>query len=493
MVSDQQVRYLMKLKQKGKTLKLSSLKSGMSEKTARKYLKIGKLPKECSQPHDWRTRPDPFSKVWNEIENQLDLNPGLQTKTLFYDLQRRYPGDFPDGQLRTLQRKVKRWRALKGPSKEVYFPQIHHPGVLAESDFCSLSKLKVTISGTRFDHLLYHFVLTYSNWETGTICFSESFESLSEGLHNALFSLGGVPLEHQTDRLSAAVHNLGQPDEFTPRYQSLWNHYGVKGRKIQAGKANENGDVEQSHYRFRQALEQSLLLRGSRDFNNREEYADFIRSLFEQLNANRRERMLEELEQLKPLPSRSLNTCQRLQVRVGPSSTIRVRGNTYSVPSRLIKEQVEVRLYAERLEVYYGQKQVETLERIRGESRHRVDYRHIIDWLTRKPGAFANYKYRDDLFPTSRFRIAYDDLKERQPTRADREYLQILLLSAKESEMEVDSALRTLIHEEKAINLEGVKAQLVSREEPVSATTVKIDAVNLFDYDSLLEFQEVRS
>ena len=159
MVSDQQVRYLMKLKQKGKTLKLSSLKSGMSEKTARKYLKIGKLPKECSQPHDWRTRPDPFSKVWNEIENQLDLNPGLQTKTLFYDLQRRYPGDFPDGQLRTLQRKVKRWRALKGPSKEVYFPQIHHPGVLAESDFCSLSKLKVTISGTRFDHLLYHFVL----------------------------------------------------------------------------------------------------------------------------------------------------------------------------------------------------------------------------------------------------------------------------------------------------------------------------------------------
>lgn len=483
----------MKLKQNGKTLKLASLKSGMSEKTARKYLRCGKLPSECMRRHDWRTRPDPFLEVWEELESQLNLNPGLHSKTLFYDLQRRFPGDFPDGQLRTLQRKVKRWRALKGPSKEVYFPQAHHPGVLAESDFCSLSRLGVTISGARFEHLLYHFVLTYSNWETGTICFSESFESLSEGLQNALFSLGGVPLEHQTDRLSAAVHNLGQPEEFTPGYQSLLNHYGLKGRKIQVGKANENGDVEQSHYRFRQALEQSLLLRNSRDFRSREESSDFIRSLFEQLNANRRKRMLEELDKLKPLPSKSLNTCQRLQVRVGPSSTIRVRGNTYSVPSRLIKEQVEARLYAERLEIWYGQKQVETLARIRGKNQHRVDYRHIIDWLVRKPGAFANYKYRDDLFPTSRFRMAYDDLKERHPSRAGREYLRILLLAAKETEAGVDEALRTLIDEEKAVNLESVEAQLISLAEPFSVREVKIDAVNLFAYDALLEFEEVRS
>lgn len=244
MVSDHQVRYLMKLKQSGKSLKLSSLKSGMSEKTARKYLRSGKLPSQSQKVHDWRTRPDPFEQIWTEIESLLELNPGLQAKTLFYDLQRRFLGDFPDGQLRTFQRKVKRWRALNGPSKEVYFPQIHYPGVLSQSDFCSLSQLRITISGARFDHLLYHFVLTYSNWETGTICFSESFESLSEGLQNALFNLGGVPLEHQTDRLSAAVHNLNQPEEFTQRYQSLLKHYDLKGRKIQAGKPNENGDVE---------------------------------------------------------------------------------------------------------------------------------------------------------------------------------------------------------------------------------------------------------
>ena len=490
MVSDHQVRYLMKLKQSGESLKLSSLKTGMSEKTARKYLRSGKLPSQSQKVHDWRTRPDPFEQIWAEIESLLELNPGLQAKTLFYDLQRRFPGDFPDGQLRTFQRKVKRWRALNGPAKEVYFPQIHYPGILSQSDFCSLSQLRITISGARFDHLLYHFVLTYSNWETGTICFSESFESLSEGLQNALFNLGGVPLEHQTDRLSAAVHNLNQPEEFTQRYQSLLNHYGLKGRKIQAGKPNENGDVEQSHYRFRQALEQSLLLRGSRDFRSREEYADFICVLFEQLNCNRRERLKEEVEKLKPLPSRSLNACHRLQVRVGPSSTIRVRGKTYSVPSRLIKEQVEARLYAENLEVWYGQKQVESLPRIRGEIGHCVDYRHIIDWLARKPGAFANYKYRSDLFPTSRFRMAYDGLKERSPNRADKEYLQILLLAAKEGEEGVDSALRVLIEREKKIHLESVKTQLVARQEPIRVTEVKVDVVNLFDYDELLELEE---
>lgn len=231
-------------------------------------------------------------------------------------------------------------------------------------------------------------------------------------------------------------------------------------------------------------------MRGSRDFRSREEYADFICVLFEQLNCNRRERLKEEVEKLKPLPSRSLNACHRLQVRVGPSSTIRVRGKTYSVPSRLIKEQVEARLYAENLEVWYGQKQVESLPRIRGEIGHCVDYRHIIDWLVRKPGAFANYKYRSDLFPTSRFRMAYDDLKERSPNRADKEYLQILLLAAKEGEEGVDSALRVLIEREKKIHLESVKTQLVARQEPIRVTEVKVDVVNLFDYDELLELEE---
>ena len=137
-----------------------------------------------------------------------------------------------------MQRKIKRWRALEGPSKEVYFPQKHRPGELCASDFTHMNKLEITINGIKFNHMIYHFVLTYSNWETGTISFSESFESLSEGLQNALWELGGVPSKHRTDRLSSAVHKVSSPEEFTQRYKGLLNHYKLMGQKIQAGKAH---------------------------------------------------------------------------------------------------------------------------------------------------------------------------------------------------------------------------------------------------------------
>ena len=217
---------------KGKSLAASAAKADMDEKTARKYRQLGKLPSEIKVEHTWRTREDPFAEVWEEVKKKLKINPGLEAKTLFEDLQRRYPGRFADGQLRTLQRRVKIWQALEGPAKEVFFPQIHYPGELCESDFTHMKALGVTIGGQPFDHLIYHFVLTYSNWETGTICFSESFESLSEGLQNALWELGGVPEKHRTDRLSAAVRKPDNPEEFTQRYKALLTHYGLKGHKI---------------------------------------------------------------------------------------------------------------------------------------------------------------------------------------------------------------------------------------------------------------------
>ena len=232
-------------------------------------------PQEVRVEHVWRTREDPFDDVWAGVEEKLRINPGLEAKTLFEDLQRRYPGRFGDGQLRTLQRRVKIWRALEGPPREVFFPQVHKPGELCQSDFTSMNSLGVTIQRQPFEHLLYHFVLTYSNWETGTICFSESFESLSEGLQNALWELGGVPEGHRTDRLSAAVQKPDQPEEFTQRYRALLGHYGLQGHKTQAESPNENGDVEQRHYRFKKAVEQSLMLRGSCDFASRQDYAVF--------------------------------------------------------------------------------------------------------------------------------------------------------------------------------------------------------------------------
>jgi hypothetical protein len=482
----------MKLSKTEKTLSIAAVKAGMDEKTARKYRGLKRLPSKVQVEHTWQTRKDPFAKVWAELEEKLGNNPGLQAKTLFEDLQRRYPGEFADGQLRTLQRRVKAWRGLNGPGKEVFFSQKHEPGVLCQSDFTHMDSLGVTIMGQPFDHLMYHFVLTYSNWETGTICFSESFESLAEGLQNALWELGGVPAMHQTDRMSAAVSNLSKRKEFTKRYEALLRHYGIEGRKIQAGKANENGDVEQRHYRFKVALDQALMLRGSRDFATSKAYAAFLHQLFNRLNASRRDRLTEELKHLRSLPNGRLDASKKLRVRVGPSSTINIQGNVYSVHSRLIGERVEVRLSALQVEVWYAQKKVETVPRIRGRGQHQINYRHIIDWLARKPGAFEHYRYRDALFPSSRFRIAYDTLKEQSPATAHKEYLKLLYLAARETEVGVDDALRVLLNQEEPIDARVVKAMVLSGQEIPPVTDILVDAVNLSAYDQLLTNQEVR-
>jgi transposase len=200
MNTDNQVRMLMKLINQEKTLESAAAKAGMSEKTARKYRRLGKLPSQCKPIHDWRTRPNPFAEDdWHWVEEVLENNNGVEAKTLFEALQREHLGKYPDAQLRTFQRRVKQWRALHGPGNEVFFPQLYKPGDWCESDFTRMKALGITINGVLFDHMLYHFVLCWSNWESGTICFTESYESLSAGLQNALWKLGGVPKYHRTD------------------------------------------------------------------------------------------------------------------------------------------------------------------------------------------------------------------------------------------------------------------------------------------------------
>ena len=493
MVTDQQVRKLMKLNQEEKNLAVAAAKSGMSENTARQYLRHRRLPSQMKQERIWRTRDDPFGEDWIEVQFKLEINPGLEAKTLFEWLQRAYPGRYSDGQLRTLQRRIKQWRAIEGPAKEVFFDQHHKPSQLCESDFTHMSELGITIKGIPFRHLIYHFVLTYSNWETGTICFSESFESLSAGLQNALWELGGVPLMHRTDKLSAAVQKLDKPgrDEFTRRYRALLRHYGLSGQKIQTGKANENGDVEQRHHRLKRAVEQSLLLRCSRDFISREEYELFLRKEFKQLNAGRRRRFDEELKLIRSLPAKRLGDYTTYTVRVRANSTILIKKNVYSVHSRLIGEPVTVRLYADHLELWYAQRKVEKIPRLRGAKNHHIQYRHIIDWLVRKPGAFENYRYRDDLFPTSRFKMAYDYLKDHSPSRAAKEYLKILELAAKESESGVDDALRWLMDQDQPISFDAVELILITKQSIPEVTDVEIDAVDLSLYDSFLQAVEV--
>jgi hypothetical protein len=486
MVTDRQVRRLRTLMQREKTLAGAAAKAGMDEKTARKYVRVGKLPSELGRPHTWRTRRDGFEAVWPEAREFLEANGGLEGKALFEYLQRRYPGRFWDGQLRTFQRRVKAWRATEGPSREVMFPQRHEPGRLCQSDFTRTGQLGVTVGGQPFAHLIYHFVLTYSNWETGTVCYSESFESLAEGLQGALWELGGVPAVHQTDCLSAAVNKLEAPEEFTQRYRALLAHYGLRGMHGQPETPHENGDVEQRHHRFKRAIEQALLLRGSRDFESLETYEVFLRDLFRQLNAGRGRRLQEELAVLRRLPRCRFEAFRREEARVGPHSTIHVLRNVYSVHSRLIGEKVRVYVYADRLEVWHGTRRVACLPRLRGNRKHCIHYRHIIDWLVRKPGAFERYLYRDALFPTSRFRMAYDVLQRLHPGRGHKEYLKILELAAKENEAAVDAALHALLNRDEPLSAQAVEA-IVKADGGVSPPrAVYVEAVDLGDYDHLL-------
>jgi hypothetical protein len=469
-------------------LNVAAAQAGMDPKTARKYLRNDTLPSEPRPDRHWRTREDIFAEDWPEIEQLLADEGGLQAKTVFEWLQRRFPGKYQDGQLRTLQRRMRHWRATAGPAKEVMFPQIHSPGRLCASDFTCMNGLRVTIGGQEFTHKVFHFVLTYSNWETATLCFSESFESLSDGLQDALWELGGLPAAHRTDQLSSAVHKeLGGKRSFTSRYAALMEHYGLRPERIQVRQPHENGDAEKSHDLFKNAVDQELMLRGSRDFSSREEYTTFLGMLLARRNAGRRERFTEEQAALRPLPARRLASSTALRVRVRTSSTITVLRNVYSVPSRLIGETVVVRLGTESLSVFYDGKRVEAdIPRMRGAGGHRINYRHVIDSLVRKPGAFAAYQWQEDLFPTSRFRIAYDLLQASHGASATKEYLRILELAAKENETAVDEALRTLLDTEQTIGSQEVETVVKATRTPQKPRDVCVAPVDLSNYDRLI-------
>ena len=489
MISDAQVRRLREELARGRTLQEAALRSGMDAKTARNH-RSGDLPSRRSRPRDWRTRANPFAEIWADVVAELQAAPNLEAKALFSWLQNKHPGRFADGQIRSFQRRVKEWRAMHGPGKEVFFAQVHEPGRLCASDFTHMSDLEVTIAGQPFPHLVYHFVLTYSNWEHASICFSESFESLAEGLQNALAALGGAPLRHRTDRMGLAVANSRPQRDFTARYLGLVEYYGLVPEKTQARRGNENGDVEASHRWFKEGVHQTLLLRGSREFAARDAYALFLEDLSGSRNAGRQARFAEEVAVLRPLPARRLDICRRKPVRVDSGSLIHVDRNAYSVPARLVGERVEARLYAERLEVWYAQTLLLTLPRLYGRRRHRVDYRHVIDALIRKPGAFAQYRYRADLFPTSRFRMAYDALVEASPTRGSKAYLELLQLAAQEGEALVEAALEGLFAEGATPSLTNVVNRL-HKSAPLSATDVVVEEADLSSFDALLDYKEV--
>lgn len=488
MKTDGEVRLLLKQIAKGKSQAIAAAKAGMSESTARKYQRSAKLPSQIKPLRTHRTREDPFAADWAWIESEITRDPALQANTLFDLLADQYPGRYQEGQLRTLQRRIRSWRACDGPQREVMFPQIHEPGRMAQSDFSSMNELQITIAGAAFAHLIFHFMLTYSNMEAVHVCFSESFEALSEGMEACIWEIGGTPRWHRTDNLSAAVVKpLPNGHEFTENYQTLLAHYDMEPRANKAGCANQNGDVEQSHHRFKRAVDQALRVRGHRDFANREAYTTFLTALVIKRNRSRSTRIAVERPLLRELPSKPLDFHRELKLRVSRFSLINVLGNHYSVPSRLIGSVVKVHLRAERLDVYLGTTCVLTLPRLRGRNRQRIDYRHLVWSLLRKPGAFASYCYREELFPTTTFRRAYDVFQEQIPIKADREYIRLLHLAASQSEQEVESALLLLLEDKVIPNSESVEA-IIARPLGTRVPEIVKPDLNLSIYDRLLTF-----
>lgn len=375
----------------------AAVRAGFSERTARRLDADPRLPSQRKLQRG-RTVPDPLEDVWaTELEPILANDAAVQAVTLLRYLQETYPEQFPDDQVRrTLERRVRAWRALNGAAQDVIFRQSPEPGRLALSDFTDAAALNVTIAGRPLAHRLYHFVLAFSRWEhVGVVLGGESFTALAENLQNALWTLGGVPAEHRTDSLSAAFRNLSkdQAADTTRRYEELCGHYGLTASRNNPGEAHENGAVEAHHGHLKTAIDQALILRGSRDFPDLAAYRRFVDQLVARRNRRRQDALQTELAALGKLPVRRTTDFAELVVRVTRTSGFQVHGVFYSAPARLIGHRLRVHVYDDRIEAYLGSTHVVSHARVRsrddGRRIHVVDYRHVIHALKRKPQALA--------------------------------------------------------------------------------------------------------
>lgn len=472
----------------------ASMKAGMDRKTARKYVAAGRLPSELKPPRDWRTRPDPFTEHWSELELQLRDAPGLEAKTLLDELMIRYPERYTEGQLRTLQRRVRQWRAAAGPERDVKLAQQHRPGEAAQSDFTHATELGITIGGKGFGHMLLVLVLPFSNWAWATVCLSESMAALRRGIQRALFQLGRVPKYHQTDNSTAATHRIPAGKKETPEsrkrpfntdYLAIMRHFSMEPRTTAVGAKEQNGDVEAQNGALKRRLEQALLVRGSRDFESVAAWQKLVDDVCRRVNRGRG-RVAEELSQMRELNVARLPEYQELSAMVSEWSTIRVKHNAYSVASRLIGRELRVRLYEDRIEAYFADQCQLACERLKGRNGRRIDYRDVIWSLVRKPGGFERYVYREEMFPSLVFRRAYDAIQTpHRGTPGDLEYLRILHLAATTMESDVEKALIELLDAASEISCDRVKEMVGKATLPVVPTMEPL-TVNLSVYDQLL-------
>lgn len=469
----------------------AAAKAAISERSARRIERADHLPSQ-RPPRQWRTREDPLAEVWDaEVVPLLQADPALNAVTLLEELQRRHPGQYAPSVLRTLQRRMRQWRALHGAEREVYFAQEHPPGRLGLSDFTVADELGVVVAGEPFPHRLYQFALAHSGWRHAEVVEGgESFLALSAGLQAALWRLGGVPEEHRTDSLSAAFNNLAEAEQLTQRYDELCAHYKMRASRCTPGQSHENGSIEARHGSLKTALDQALRLRGSREFADRAAYDAFVEDVVQRMNARVARRAAAERATLRALPPRRTAEYEEVPARVSKYGVLSVRGVLYSAPSQLIGQRLSVRLYARHIEGWLGGQRVLECPRLRRtrqcQQPRAIDYRHLVGALKKKPGAFARWVLRDAALPREEYRRTWERLQARLPERqACKTIVALLALAAEGHEAQLAQELQRLIDADQLPDVQAITAML--RPPPQAAPQVVVELPAPEVYDVLLE------
>lgn len=491
-INDHQVRLFM-THRRNDTVALASAKAGFSPATGYRVLQDTRLPSQRAAPRS-RRRPDPLAGIFEEVVvPMLEAAPGLRPIAIFEELRRRYP-ETEFGSRRTLERRIRDWRALNGQDREIIFRQVHEPGRLGMSDFTCMNDLEVSIAGVSLDHMLYHFRLPCGGFEHAHVILGgESFVALAEGLQNALWSAGGAPKLHRTDSLSAAFRNLDADTkaDLTRRYDALCAHYGMEPTRNNKGVAHENGAIESAHGHLKAVVKDALLLRGTADFADLADYRRFIDEVVTARNRRHGPGIDAERKSLQSLPNARTTDYEEILVTVTSSGGFTLRKVFYTVPSRLIGHRLRVRLYDDRLDVFIGGTRLMTLQRGRpganGKHGHIVDYRHVIHSLRRKPMALLGLVYRDSLFPREPYRLMFEYLLE---AVGEREACRISVeLLAMAHERACEAELAQILAEDLAARRIPCLTSLRARfcPDPANLPEVVVELVPLSIYDGLIE------
>jgi len=479
----QQEDLYMKHRQQGETQVLAAAKAGISQRSGRRIENGERKPKKA---RSHRTRKDPFELVWeSELVPMIADEPELTGLTLWEYLDEKYPQSYPYNMLRTLQRRIKTYNAEFGPAKEVIFRQSLPAGLQGQSDF-SHPNTKISINGVEFKHLIYQFVLTYSGIRYAQIVQGgESYCALAEGLQNALHCIGGVPLEHKTDSLSAAFNNSYEQAKLTKSYRLLCKHYGIKAIRNTKGVSHENGAVETAHGALKHRIDQAIKIRKSSDFSSIKEYQDLIKKQIKRLNKRSHAKFKHEATVLKPLPKYRFIDYEEITTKVTSTSTIRIKTAFYTVPSQLIGENLKVHLYHDKLECFIGMSKIITLVRVYptksdGKARS-VNYKHVIDSLFKKPQAFRHSSYRDDLLPSDHYKGLWQLCDKQFDSHMACKWMVTVLKIAASADNE-DTLAQSLLAPEKLVTLKELQDKYLIKSK--SIPDIKAKQHSLADYNS---------